>query len=167
MARDQPEDGRDERGSRPTPIRRRRYTKSEKIVAIVAAEASTVLAASESTGTPRSTLRYWLDDPELAIYRQNAREAMAEEASTVARMAWRALAQAIQAGDLDGRDLVMAAGMATDKSQLLSGAATARNENRDISGSISDAELTAIVREAQRLTSPSGVAPAAEGTTEG
>ena len=85
--------------------RRRRYTKSEKVAAIVAAEASSAMAAAEQTGVPRSTLRYWLDDPEFAVYRQNAREAMAEEASTVARLAWAALANAIRAGELDGRDL--------------------------------------------------------------
>jgi len=128
--------------------RRRRYSKSERVVALVAAEATSVLAASEQTGIPRRTLRDWLDDPEYAIYRQNAREAMAEEAQLVARMAWKALAEAIRAGQLDGRDLVMAAGMATDKSQLLNGAATSRSELRDISGTISDVELIATVASA-------------------
>ena len=146
---------------------RRRYTRSEKVAAIVAAEASTVLAAAEQTGVPRRTLRDWLTTPEYAIYRQNAREAMAEEAQFVARLAWQALGEAIQAGKLDGRDLVMAAGMATDKAQLLSGGATARTEARDITGTLSDAELIAAVREAELLATGTRAAEASPGAPEG
>ena len=146
---------------------RRRYTRSEKVAAIVAAEASTVLAAAEQTGVPRRTLRDWLTTPEYAIYRQNAREAMAEEAQFVARLAWQALGEAIQAGKLDGRDLVMAAGMATDKAQLLSGGATARTEARDITGTLSDAELIAAVREAELLATGTRAAEAPPGAPEG
>ena len=69
---------------------RRRYTKAEKAAAIVAAEASNTLAASEQTGIPRKTIEYWLDNPEFAKLRQNAREAIAEEAQVVARIAWAA-----------------------------------------------------------------------------
>jgi transposase-like protein len=141
---------------------RRRYTKSEKVAAIVAAAASSTLAASEQTGVPESTLRYWMDDPKFAIYRENAREAMAEEARVVARMAWSALAAAIQSGELEGRDLVMAAGMATDKSQLLNGAATSRTEARDITGSLSDSDLIEAVRTAERLTTAGGTPEAVE-----
>lgn len=144
---------------------RRRYTRSEKVVAIAAAAATSNLAASEATGIPESTIRRWLDDPEMAKLRDNAREAMAEEALMVARLAWNALAGAIREGRLDGRDLVMAAGMATDKSQLLNGGATARTEARDITGTLSDNDLAEIVREAERLAGGGGTAEAAEGAT--
>lgn len=137
------------------------------MVAIAAAEATSVLAAAEASGIPESTLRYWLDDPKFAPFRENAREAMAEEARVVARMAWQALAKAIASGTLDGRDLVMAAGMATDKSQLLNGGATARTEARDITGTLSDADLIAAVREADALTTAGRTAPPAEGAPEG
>lgn len=139
---------------------RRRYTKAEKAAAIVAATAASTVAASEQTGIPRTTIQYWLDQPEFVALRQNAREAIAEEAQVVARLAWAALATAIRSGQLDGRDLVMAAGMATDKAQLLNGGATARTESRDITGTLSDADLVAALREADALAGGSG-APAA------
>ena len=148
---------------------RRRYTKRQKMTAVIAADMTSQLGASEATGIPRKTLAYWMDDPEFATLRQNAREIMAEETMTVARLAWGKLAERIKSGDIETRDLVLATGMATDKAQLLNGGATARSENRDITGSITDAELTAAIREAEHLTrgSGSGVAPAPEGTPEG
>jgi transposase-like protein len=124
----------------------RRYTKREKVAAIVAADASSTLAASEATGVPESTLRYWLDQPEFAKLRENAREAMAEEAQVVARLAWQKLGEAIRAGQLDGRDLVIAAGMATDKSALLNGQATARTEHRDIADDAAIPDAVAAAR---------------------
>lgn len=145
----------------------RRYSRATKAAAIVAAEGSSVLAASEQTGIPQSTLRYWMDDPKFAELRENAREHIAEEAMVVARLGWQKLAAAIGRGEIEARDLVMAVGMATDKAILLNGGATARTETRDITGTISDAELASAIREAQRLASPSRVAAAAEGTPEG
>ena len=147
---------------------RRRYTKTEKVAAVLAADASSITAASEATGVPRKTIAYWLDRPEFADLRQNAREGMAEDALMVARLAWQKLGQAIADGQLEPRDLVIATGMATDKSQLLNGGATARSENRDITGTISDAELVAAIREADRIASGAGVeeAPADEAQGE-
>lgn len=123
---------------------RRRYTKVEKVAAIVAASASSTLAAAQTKGIPESTLRYWLDDPKFAVYRENAREAMAEEARVVARMAWSKLAEAVEAGLLEPRDLIMAAGMATDKTQLLAGQATMRVENRELVDEMDDHEREAL-----------------------
>lgn len=143
---------------------RRRYTKATKAAAIVAAEASSVLAASEATGVPESTLRYWMEDPRFAALRENAREHMAEEALIVARLGWQMLAKAMVNGEIEARDLVMATGMATDKSQLLNGAATARTEARDITGTISDGELIAAIREAEAVVRGQG---SGEGTPEG
>lgn len=144
----------------------RRYTKATKAAAIVAAEASSVLAASEQTGIPESTIRYWMDDPKFAQLRENAREHIAEEAMVVARMGWQKLAVAIARGEIEARDLVMAVGMATDKAILLSGGATARTETRDITGTISDAELIAAIREADAIASGKRTAEEAEGTPE-
>ena len=126
------------------PAQRRRYSKVEKVAAIVAAEASSQMAAADQTGVPRSTLRYWLEDPEFAELRQNAREKLAEEAQVVARLAWQKLGEAIKAGTLEPRDLVMAAGMAADKSQLLTGGATQRTETADITARLTDHESQAL-----------------------
>lgn len=119
---------------------RRRYTKAEKVAAIVAAEATSTMAAAEAGGIPRKTLAYWLDHPDFAELRQNAREAMAEEARVVARLAWQKLGEAIRSGRMEPRDLVMAAGMATDKSQLLAGEATSRTESRALTDDLNDDE---------------------------
>jgi transposase-like protein len=134
--------------------KRRRYSKVEKVAAIVAAEASSTLAAAEESGVPRSTLRYWLDDPKFAEYRHNAREAMAEEARVVARLAWRGLAQAILAGKLEPRDLITAAGMGTDKTQLLSGGATERVEARDLTDDFDDHEKAALRKAIEATRAP-------------
>lgn len=147
--------------------RRRRYSKTEKVAAVLAADASSVKAASEATGVPESNIRDWRDKPEFADLRANAREGMAEDALMVARLAWRKLGNAIANDELEPRDLVIAAGMATDKSQLLNGAATSRTEARDITGTISDAELSAAIREAERLTGDGGAAEATEAAPEG
>lgn len=146
---------------------RRRYTRAQKVTAVLAADATSTLAAAEASGIPRKTIAYWLDQPEFATLRQNAREKLAEEAQVVARLAWQKLGQAIANGQLDGRDLVTAAGMAIDKSQLLNGGATARTEARDITGTLTDAELAAIVREADALASGGASAGATAGEVEG
>ena len=144
---------------------RRRYTKREKVAAVLAADASSTLAAAEATGIPRKTIAYWLDRPEFAELRQNAREGMAEDALMVARLAWKKLGQAIADGNLEPRDLVIATGMATDKAQLLTGGATARTEARDITGTLSDVELDAAIREAEELVRRATAA--GEGEAEG
>ena len=118
----------------------RRYTKAEKVTAILAAEASSVMAAAQETGIPRTTIIEWLDRPEFVILRHNAREAMAEEAGVVARLAWQKLGLAIANGELEGRDLIFAAGTATDKTQLLRGEATSRTETKALTDDLNDTE---------------------------
>jgi hypothetical protein len=146
----------------------RRYTRRQKITAVIAADMTSTEAASEVTGIPRTTIGYWLDDPEFVELRHNARERMAEEAMAVARLAWGKLAERIKAGDIETRDLVLATGMATDKTQLLTGGATARSENRDITGTITDVELSAAIREAEALVAGGsiGTTPPAEDPPE-
>lgn len=139
------------------------------MTAVLAAEMSSTEAAAEATAIPRSTIRNWMDDPELAELRHNAREKLAEEVIVVARLAWTHLAGRIRSGDIETRDLVMATGMATDKMQLLNGGATTRSESRDITGTIADAELSAAIREAELLVAPGAgrTAEASEGETAG
>jgi hypothetical protein len=119
-------------------------------------------AASEATGIPRRTIGYWMNDPDLAELRHNARDAMAEEVTVAARLALQRLVDAIRSGSLESRDYVLATGMLIDKSQLLTGMATARSETRDITGTISDAELDASIREAAALVSGGARPPADE-----
>lgn len=140
----------------------RRYTRRQKMTAVVAADMTSTLGAAEGLGIPESTIRYWLDDPEFAKLRENARERMAEETLTVARLAWGKLAQRIRRDEIETRDLVLATGMATDKAQLLNGGATDRTETRDISGTITDAELAAALAEAESLATAGRGVPEAE-----
>jgi len=102
------------------------------VTAVLAADMTNPLAASEATGIPRTTIRQWLEKPEYASLRQNARESIAEEALVVARLAWQALGDAIRNGLVEPRELITAAGVATEKALLASGEATARTEHRDL-----------------------------------
>ena len=123
---------------------RRQYTKRQKLTTVIAAEMTSVEAAAEAAGIPRTTLIYWMDRPEFIELRQNARANLAEEMGVIARLATQKLGEAILAGKLEPRDLIMASGMATDKSQLLSGQATGRIETRDLTDTLDDHERAAL-----------------------
>lgn len=141
----------------------RRYTKSEKANAVGRALASNAEAASEQTGIPQSTIRYWLDAPEFAELRSKTREQVADELWTAIQVGVREVALGLRSDDASLRDKATALGILYDKHALLTGSATARTEARDITGTISDAELVAIVREADRLTSQERAAVPVEG----
>ncbi len=150
------------------PGQRRSYTKRQKLTAVIAADMTSTLAAAEATGIPRTSINNWLDDPEIVSLRQNARQMLAEEMGVIARLATQKLGEAIRAGRLEPRDLIMAAGMATDKSQLLAGQATSRTETRDLTETLDDHERAAlrdilddVLREAEAPTpAHAGVAEA-------
>jgi hypothetical protein len=118
----------------------RRYTKRQKMHAVTAALASSVSAAADSTGIPRTTIDYWLDAPEFGELRQKTRDDLAAEMSMLAHLAASKLAKAIIAGEVEARDLIVALGVSTDKAQLLSGAATSRTENRTLTDGLNDHE---------------------------
>ena len=122
----------------------RRYTRRQKATAVIAAEMSSLTQAAEKSGIPKSTLKGWMDDPRLAQLRTKTREEMAEDALRLAHLAYTALAQKIMAGEVDGRDLVTAYGVAVDKGQLLAGQATERTETRDITATLPDHEKDAL-----------------------
>ena len=83
---------------------------------------------AEQTGIPLSTIHSWMDKPEFAEFRTKARESMAEEVTLVARLAWRKVAEGLQAGTFEPRDAIFAAEKATAAMQLLTGQATQRVE---------------------------------------
>lgn len=146
---------------------RRRYTRDQKAQAVLAASASSVLAASEQTGIPRKTIEYWLDKPEFATLRQKSQEDMAEQFRVAAQMALGRLIELIPS--MKAHDLVVLAGVATEKGQLLAGGATARTENVSITDGFDDHEKhalrDAIVAELGRR-SDARAAEAAVGTAE-
>lgn len=144
---------------------RRRYTKKTKLSAVMAADMVGVVAAEEQTGIPESTIRYWMDKPEFAEFRARAREDLAEEVKVAAHLSWKRVAEL--APTMEARDAIFAAEKATSLQLLLSGGATVRTEVRDITGTLSDADLIAAIREADRIASGEGTAEAPPGEAAG
>ena len=121
---------------------RRRYTKRQKVTAVIAAEMSSTLAAAESAGIPRKTLAYWMDDPEFAALRQKTREELGEESKALAHKALGEIQRRLP--EFEPRDLTVLYGVLTDKAQLLAGQATGRTEHRDLTGNLPDHEAEAL-----------------------
>jgi hypothetical protein len=120
---------------------RRRYTKQEKVAAVVQATLTNATAAAQSSGIPETNIRRWETDPELAEYGAKTREEIGDGARVIAALAVDAIITAIRAGQFEPRDLIVAFGTAVDKSQLLAGHATERTETRDLSFNDHEAEV--------------------------
>lgn len=108
----------------------RKYTKKEKLAAVLAADLTGVVQVEKATGIPESSIRYWMDNPEFAEIRAKAREEMADEIKVVAHLAWKRIAETISV--MEPRDALFAAEKATTLHLLMQGEATARSEHRDI-----------------------------------
>lgn len=130
---------------------RRRYTTKQKLAAVVAAEMGGLTVAAEQIGIPKSTLKYWMDSPAFAQFRTKTRDDLQDEVGVVSHLAWQRIAESLQAGTMEPRDALFAAEKATSLLLLMSGAATARTETRDISGTLSDLDITAAIRAAEDL----------------
>ena len=136
---------------------RRRYTKRQKVTAVIAAEASSLTAAAEQTGIPMRTIAHWREKPELAALASKTREEMAEGMKVIAQLAANRLVTLIPT--MDARDLTVLLGVATDKGLLLSGEATARIERKDITNDLDDHEreqLAKVLREAVERSEVTG-----------
>ena len=131
---------------------RRRYTKREKLAAVIAADMSGITEASKQLGIPKQTIDYWMDNPEFGLIRTKTREDLADEIKVVAHLAWQRIAEALAAGTMEPRDALFAADKATSLRLLMSGDATSRTETRDITGSLEDSDIAAAIREAVDLT---------------
>lgn len=123
---------------------RRRYTKRQKVTAVVAAEMSSTLAAAESTGIPRTTIAYWMEEPEFVTLRQKTREDLADESKALAHKALGEIQRRL--GEFEPRDLTVLYGVLTDKSQLLAGHATGRTETKALTDGLNDHEREALRR---------------------
>jgi hypothetical protein len=143
---------------------RRRYTRREKAHAVGEALASSQEAASEKLGIPRRTIGYWMDQPEYADLRHKARDAVADELWTAIQVGIGEVAKGLK-GDAPLRDKATAVGILYDKHALLTGMATARTENRDLTGTLSDADLDAAIAAAEAVVRGEA-APAPAGSAE-
>lgn len=147
---------------------RRRYTKVQKAEAVAAATLSSTEAASDRLGIPQSTIRYWLDDPQFVELRSKTRDDVAESMWAAIQVGIKEVANGLRDPDAPLRDKSVALGVLYDKHALLTGGATNRSESRDITNTISDAELHAAVVEADHIArarsreSVAGTQPEAE-----
>lgn len=129
---------------------RRRYTAKQKAAAVATATLSSVEAASESTGIPRRTIGYWMDKPEFAALRHKTRDAVADEFWTTIQVGLHRIADLIPQTD-DLQKVSVATGILYDKHALLTGSATSRTESRDLTGSLSDGDISAAISAAEDL----------------
>src|SRR5512147_2772645 len=95
----------------------RRYTKRQKATVVIAAEMSSVAAAAESSGIPESTVRYWMDNPELAELRAKTREERAHAAATMSLLVLAEIRRRLP--EFEPRDLSVLYGIMVDKGQLM------------------------------------------------
>jgi hypothetical protein len=89
-------------------------------------------AAGKELGIEPRYIRRWRDDPQLSEIVRKTREETAEDVTAAMVLSWARLIERLERDDIDTRDLIILAGVATDKAQLLSGNATERTETRDL-----------------------------------
>jgi len=123
---------------------------STKIMGVVAAEMTSIDAAAKAIDVSARSLRVWRSMPEFQQYVDFTREQMVGELTAVAVMAWSRLMVRLLEDRIESRDLVILAGVATDKMQLLSGGATSRLEKRSIPDILNDHETSQIIAAARR-----------------
>lgn len=123
---------------------RRRYTKRQKVTAVIAAEMTTVSAAAESLGANESTVRYWMDSPDFAVYREKTRADLAEGSLALANETLALIRRKLE--QFEPRDLTILWGVLTDKAQLLAGHATSRTESVTVTDGLDDHEKAALRR---------------------
>jgi transposase-like protein len=138
----------------------RSYTSEQKAQAVGTALAVGSKRASHELGIPRRTIDYWINHPEFAELRQRAREDVADQMWAGVQIAIVEVVDALTNPKVPLRDKAQALDVLFKQHALLTGAATSRTEARDITGTLSDAELIAALREAERLTSEGGAASA-------
>lgn len=119
----------------------RKYDKRTKLAVVMAAEMSGLSVTADETGIPKTTIAYWMDQPEFVQIRTKTREDLADEIKVVAHLAWQRTAEALRDGTIEPRDILFAAEKATGLQLLMSGEPTSRNELRDITKEFDDHEL--------------------------
>lgn len=147
------------------PRARRRYTAKQKAEAVGIALVDGVTAAERQTGIPKQTIDYWQSKPEFGHLRTTARETVVDQFWIGIQVGLREVIKGIE-GDAPLKEKADALRVMADRHALLTGGATGRTENRDLSD-LPDSAYVDAIREADRLTG-SGRAPAtAEDAPEG
>ena len=124
---------------------RRRYTKRQRVTAVIAAEMTSISAAARALGTNESTVRYWMDDPAFATYREKTRDELGPEGIALAHNVLGEIRRRLP--EFEPRDLSTLYGILIDKAQLVSGHATSRTETRDITDTMTPEAVDALADE--------------------
>ena len=114
-----------------------------------------VTEAERQTGIPKTTIDYWSHRPEFEQLRTKTRDEVGEQMWAAIQIGVREVLKGLEQ-DAPLRDKATAVGILYDKFALLTGSATSRTEARDITGTISDGELIAAVREAVEIAGAGG-----------
>ena len=122
--------------------------------------------AARQMGVPESTLRRWRDKPEMARLRAETKDAVAEDIWAGFQVGLARIVDLIPQ-EKDLKAVAIATGVLFDKHALLTGGATTRSENRDITGSLPDEDIIAALREADAITGEGRTPQEAEGTPAG
>lgn len=147
---------------------RRRYTAKERAEAAGIAAAEGVTAAERQTGIPKQTIDYWTTKPEFGHLRTTAREVVADQFWVGIQIGLEQVVEGLRS-DVPLKEKAVALATLYDRYALLTGGATARSENRDISGTLTDTDVLAALRAAEDFARAGdrGTPEAAEGTPEG
>ena len=141
---------------------KRTYPEATKAEAVGRAIAVGALRTSREMGIPRRTIDQWKASPAFAEMRLRARDDVAAELWAGVQIAVSEVIDGLQNPRSPLRDKAQALGILYDRYALLTGSATSRAENRDITGTLSDAELLAALHEADRLASGRRIAEPVE-----
>ena len=144
---------------------RGKYSIEQKAEAVGLATSIGVTKAARVTGISKQTIHQWTKRPEYEDLRETARERVVETFWVAMQMGLSAVVDGFET-DAPLRDKAVALATVYDRWALLTGGATARSEQRDITGTLSDTDLLAAVREAERITSERGAAEEAAGPPE-
>ena len=134
--------------SKATIRTRRTYSDAEKVQAVLASAVLGPGKVQKAMDIPKRTLSEWRADPKLQKHVDKTLDEIADGFRVLVGMAQEALVTRIPS--MDGRDLTILMGVATDKHQLVTGKATARTESRVLTG-MNDADVRDALREADRI----------------
>lgn len=131
----------------PTPIRKRRqYTRRDKAEVVGLAEVKGVRRAARESGVPVSTVESWRMSSEFAQLRTQKREDVAQEVWAAFQTGIHRLIELIPQTDDLGK-VAVATGVIFDKYALMSGEATSRNETRDLTARLNEAQADGLMND--------------------
>ena len=144
-----------------------KYDKKQKASAVGLALVHGVTETERRTGIPKTTIQHWTTLPEFAHLRTTARDVVADQFWTAIQIGLEAVVVGLRDATVPLRDKQQALATIYDRHALLTGAATARTESRDLTGTLSDNDIIDALRAADTAATGGRAAPAATDAPEG